>query len=141
MNGELIYTDTMTGEEYNELRLSVEWRPITQGQAERGLEHTTFLAAVRDQSKIVAMGRMLFDFGYTAYLGDVIVRPEYQGQGIGKKIVEELIDRTLEAAHEGERIMFILGAAKDKEGFYEKLGFQRRPNEFSGDGMSMWRTK
>lgn len=141
MNRELIYTDTMTGEEYNELRLSVEWRSITQGQAERGLEHTTFLAAVRDHGKIVAMGRMLFDFGYTAYLGDVIVRPEYQGQGIGKKIVEELIDRTLEAAHEGERIMFILGAAKDKEGFYEKLGFQRRPNEFSGDGMSMWRTK
>ena len=141
MGGELIYTDTMTGEEYNELRLSVEWRPITQGQAERGLEHTTCLAAVRDHGKIVAMGRMLFDFGYTAYLGDVIVRPEYQGQGIGKKIVEELIDRTLEAAHEGERIMFILGAAKDKEGFYEKLGFQRRPNEFSGDGMSMWRTK
>lgn len=141
MGGELIYTDTMTGEEYNELRLSVEWRPITQGQAERGLEHTTFLAAVRDHGKIVAMGRMLFDFGYTAYLGDVIVRPEYQGQGIGKKIVEELIDRTLEAAHEGERIMFILGAAKDKEGFYEKLGFHRRPNEFSGDGMSMWRTK
>ena len=141
MNGELIYTDTMTGEEYNELRLSVEWRPITQGQAERGLEHTTFLAAVRDHGKIVAMGRMLFDYGYTAYLGDVIVRPEYQGQGIGKKIVEYLIDRTMEAASEGERIMFILGAAKDKEGFYEKFGFQRRPNEFSGDGMSMWRTK
>lgn len=141
MNGELIYTDTMTGEEYNELRMSVDWRPITQGQAERGLEHTTFLAAVRDHGKIVAMGRMLFDFGYTAYLGDVIVRPEYQGQGIGKKIVEYLIDRTMEAASEGERIMFILGAAKDKEGFYEKFGFQRRPNEFSGDGMSMWRTK
>lgn len=141
MNGELIYTDTMTGEEYNELRLSVEWRPITQGQAERGLEHTAFLAAVRDHGRIVAMGRMLFDFGYTAYLGDVIVRPEYQGQGIGKKIVEYLIDRTMEAASEGERIMFILGAAKDKEAFYEKFGFQRRPNEFSGDGMSMWRTK
>ena len=141
MNGELIYTDTMTGEEYNELRMSVEWRPITQGQAERGLEHTTFLAAVRDHGRIVAMGRMLFDFGYTAYLGDVIVHPEYQGQGIGKKIVEYLIDRTMEAASEGERIMFILGAAKDKEGFYEKFGFQRRPNEFSGDGMSMWRTK
>lgn len=141
MNGELVYTDIMTGEEYNELRMSVDWRPITQGQAERGLEHTTFLAAVRDHGKIVAMGRMLFDFGYTAYLGDVIVRPEYQGQGIGKKIVEYLIDRTMEAASEGERIMFILGAAKDKEGFYEKFGFQRRPNEFSGDGMSMWRTK
>lgn len=141
MNGEIVYTDTMTGEEYNEMRLSVDWRPITQGQAERGLKHTTFLAAARDQGRIVAMGRMLFDFGYTAYLGDVIVRPEYQGQGIGKKIVELLIDQTMEATDEGERIMFILGAAKDKEGFYEKFGFHRRPNEFAGDGMSMWRTK
>ena len=141
MSGEIIFTDTMTGEEYNEMRLSVDWKPITEGQARRGLEHTTFLAAARDDGKIVAMGRMLFDFGYTAYLGDVIVRPEYQGRGIGKKIVEHLINQTMEAAHENERIMFILGAAKDKEGFYEKLGFQRRPNEFSGDGMSMWKTK
>ena len=91
--------------------------------------------------EIVAMGRMLFDFGYTAYLGDVIVRPEYQGQGIGKRIVENLIDRTMDSAHEGEWIMFILGAAKNKEPFYEKLGFQKRPNETSGGGMSMYRTK
>ncbi|MBD5462038.1 MAG: GNAT family N-acetyltransferase [Lachnospiraceae bacterium] len=76
----LQYTDTMTSEEYNELRMCVGWCPITEGKAERGLEHTTFLMAARDRGKIVAMGRMLFDFGYTAYLGDVIVRPEYQGQ-------------------------------------------------------------
>lgn len=37
------------------------------------------------------MGRMLFDFGYTAYLCDIIVRPEYQGQEIGRQIVESLI--------------------------------------------------
>lgn len=138
---DLRYTDRMTGEEYNALRLSVGWRPITEGQAERGLTHTTFLAAVRDGGRIIAMGRMLFDFGYTAYLGDVIVRPAYQGRGIGRRIVERLIDQTMEAACEGERVMFILGAAKDKEIFYEKLGFHRRPNEFSGGGMSMWRTK
>lgn len=138
---DLQYTDEMTGEEYNELRTSVGWRPITEGQAKRGLEHTTFLAAVRDNGKIVAMGRMLFDFGYTAYLGDVIVHPEYQGQGIGKQIVESLIGRTMDSAFEGEPVMFILVAAKDKESFYEKMGFQRRPNDFSGAGMSMWRTK
>ncbi|MDE6405082.1 MAG: GNAT family N-acetyltransferase [Lachnospiraceae bacterium] len=137
----LQYMDQMTGEEYNELRMSVGWRPITEGQAERGLAHTTFLVAVRDADQIVGMGRMLFDFGYTAYLGDVIVRPEYQGRGIGRQIVERLVSRTMDAAFAGDKIMFILGAAKDKEPFYEKLGFQRRPNEFSGDGMSMWRKK
>lgn len=39
------------------------------------------------------------------------------------------------------RIMFILGAAKGKEPFYEKLGFQIRPNENSGHGMFQWRKK
>lgn len=38
-------------------------------------------------------------------------------------------------------IMFILGAARGKEAFYEKFGFKVRPNDFSGSGMSMWRTK
>ena len=95
----LHYTSKMTGEEYNEMRVSVGWRPITEGQAERGIAHTTFLVAVREDDEIVAMGRILFDFGYTAYLGDVIVRPEYQGRGIGRKIVEMLIGMTMESAH------------------------------------------
>lgn len=137
----LNYTDKMTGEEYNELRGSVEWKLLTSGQAERGIAHTTFLAAVRDGERIVGMGRVLFDFGYTAYLGDVIVRPQYQGQGIGTQIVTRLLERTMDAACEGDRIMFILGAAKGKEAFYEKFGFKQRPNDFSGCGMSMWRAK
>lgn len=135
------YTDTMTGEEYNEMRLSVDWKPLTLGQAERGLAHTAFVVAARDGEKIVGMGRMLFDFGYTAYLGDVIIRPEYQGIGIGTEIVNRLKDMTMEAAEQGDKIMFILGAAKGKEGYYERFGFKKRPNDFSGCGMSMWREK
>lgn len=137
----IVYNEQMTGEEYNELRLSVNWKSLTPGQAERGLAHTTFLVAARDGEQIVGMGRMLFDFGYTAYLGDVIVRPEYQGKGIGTEIVTRLKDMVMEAAEPGDKIMFILGAAKEKEAFYEKFGFKVRPNDFSGSGMSMWRTK
>lgn len=33
----LTYTEKMTADEYNELRLSVDWKPLTPGQAERGL--------------------------------------------------------------------------------------------------------
>ena len=136
--GEIIFSDSMTPEEYNELRVAVDWRPITLGQAGRGLENTTFLSVAREGGKIVAMGRVLFDYGYTAYIGDVIVRPEYQGQGIGSRIVKSLMDKTMNAACEGDMVMFILGAAKGKEAFYEKFGFLRRPNEQSGCGMSMY---
>ena len=138
---EINYTNQMTAEEYNEMRGSVNWRLLTPGQAERGLAHTAFVVAARDGGKIVGMGRMLFDYGYTAYLGDVIIRPEYQGKGIGKEIVTRLKDMVMEAAVQGDKIMFILVAAAGKEGFYEKLGFKVRPNEINGSGMSMWKEK
>lgn len=137
----ITYSELMTPEEYNDLRVSVDWREITPGQAKRGLENTTFLTVARDDEKIIGMGRVLFDYGYTAYIGDVIIRPEYQGQGIGSHIVKSLMDKTLDAACEGDRIMFILGAAKGKEEFYEKFGFKMRPNEYSGHGMSMYKVK
>lgn len=138
---EIIFSNQMTAEEYNEMRGSVNWRLLTPGQAERGLAHTTFVVAARDGVKIVGMGRMLFDYGYTAYLGDVIIRPEYQGRGIGTEIVTRLKDMVMEAAEQGDKIMFILVAALGKEGFYEKLGFQVRPNDINGSGMSMWKEK
>ncbi len=135
------FCNDLTPEEYNALRESVDWRSASMAQAKRGLEHTTFLLVAREDGKAVAMGRVLFDFGYTAYIGDVIVRPEYQGKGIGKYIVESLIQAVMDVADDEDRIMFILGAAKGKEGFYEKLGFQVRPNELSGPGMTMWLKK
>lgn len=92
---DIIYTDTMTGTEYNAIRASVDWKPLTDGQAERGLEHTTFLVVARDGEKAVGMGS----------------------------------------------VMFIMGAAKGKEKFYEKMGFEIRPNEFSGPGMTKWMKK
>lgn len=138
---EITYTSQLTAEEYNDLRLSVDWKLLTPGQAERGLAHTAFVMLARDGEKAVGMGRMLFDFGYTAYLGDVIVRPEYQGMGIGTEIVNRLKDMVMKAAEPGDKIMFILGAAKGKEGFYEQFGFKQRPDDFSGSGMSMWRKK
>lgn len=135
-----IMTDGLTAEEYNALRVSVGWKPATEGQAERGLQHTTFLAVARDGEQAVAMGRALFDFGYTAYIGDIIVAPAYQRRGIGRRIMESLLAQVTQAAEPGDRIMFLLGAAKGKEAFYETFGFQKRPNENDGYGMTLWQT-
>lgn len=135
---QISYTDSMTPEEYNEIRVLVGYRALTPGQAERGLAHTTFLEAARDNGKLIGMGRILYDYGSTAYIADIFVHPDYQRKGIGSQIVKRLMSRTLDAAEAGERIFFILGAAKGKEPFYEQLGFLRRPNEMSGCGMSVY---
>lgn len=70
-------------------------------------------------------------------MADVIVMPAYQGHGIGKALVTEcikFIDRQLK---QGWRIKIVIVSAKGKEQFYEKLGFQIRPNDKDGAGMDM----
>ena len=56
-------------------------------------------------------------------------------------ITARLMDKALSVADEGETIMINLMAAKDKEPFYEKLGFMRRPNDERGCGMTRFLKK
>ncbi len=68
---------------------------------------------------LVGVGRALADGADCSYICDVSVHPEYQGLGLGKKIVEKLV-----ALSEGHR-KIILYAHPGKEGFYCKLGFNK----------------
>ena len=84
------------------------------------------------------MGRAVSDRGYVVYIADVIVVPEYQGQGLGRVIMEMLMTRIKAALKPGYRVMVSLLAAKGKESFYNKFGFVDRPNESFGCGMHQW---
>lgn len=130
------YDNNIEGKEYNKLRKSVGFKELGEEQAERGLKHTDYVVVAKDEEKIVGMARVLFDFGYTAYISDVIVLPEYQGQGIGKTMMLKILQFLKDNSVEGEFMMYALTAAKGKEGFYEKFGFIKRPNDNQGAGMT-----
>ena len=55
----------------------------------------------------------------------MVVAPEYQGRGIGKAVAEKLLAYAQSRLPPGGRTSVQLIAAGGKEGFYEKLGFQR----------------
>ena len=134
----LEYTHALSAEEYCQLRAAVQWQSIVKEQAQSGLDHSDFIAACRDGENIVGCARIFWDKGYIAYLADVMVKPEYQGQGIGRKLVEACISYIRSQLREGWRIKIVIVSAKGKEGFYEKFGFQIRPNANDGAGMQMW---
>ena len=134
---DIVFTNYMTPNEYNSLRESVKLSSLMTEQARRGLANTTFLICARKNEEAIGMGRVLFDFGNTAYIADVLVSPTYQHHGLGTEIVNNLIKMVMDTAGTGEKIMFILGATKGKESFYSKFGFETRPNDRLGCGMSM----
>ncbi len=80
------------------------------------------------------MGRVVGDGALYFYLQDIIVKPTHQGRAIGRQIVSKLTDEAVARAEIGATIGLM--SAKDKEGFYENFGFQVRPTEQLGAGMS-----
>jgi hypothetical protein len=52
-------------------------------------------------------------------------------------MVNRLVEYVKETSLPGTSVSLCLMCAKGKEGFYEKLGFFRRPCEWEGAGMEM----
>lgn len=129
---------SLTVSEYSELRRSVNWKEIPSTQAERGLRNTYYLTAAVMNGQAVGMARLISDGGYVAYLADVIVRQDCQGQGIGRLILNDMMDYIKNTLSQGDQVMVVLVSAKGKEDFYKKFGFIERPNEQYGAGMTLW---
>lgn len=78
--------------------------------------HTTVF--VYDAEKLVGFGRAISDGAYQAAVYDCAIAEAYQGQGLGKLIMENIMTRL-------PTCNVILYASPGKEGFYEKHGFRK----------------
>lgn len=134
----LRYRPAVSTEDYCHLREAVGFSAICPEQAGAGLAGSAYIVGCYDDGAAVGSARVLWDGGYTAYLTDVMVLPDYQGLGIGSKMVEDCLDYLRGRLRPGWRVKVHLLAGKGREGFYEPFGFVQRPNEAAGSAMDMW---
>lgn len=132
------FTHTISIEDYNNLRASVDFITITPKRAEIALANSLYTLIAMDGEKPVGMARVVGDGGYVYFICDVIVRPSYQSKGLGRRIIETVFAWLESQVEENETIMVNLMSAMNKEPFYEKLGFHKRPFGNHGSGMSLW---
>jgi GNAT superfamily N-acetyltransferase len=130
-------TNEMAAEEYLGLRKAVGWSIFPVEEAQAGLDNS-YVVCIRDEDRAVAMGRIIWDHGYSVLIADIIVAPNYQGCGLGRMVMENIMDHIRSLLKPGYRIMVSLLAAQNKEEFYKKFGFIDRPNENFGCGMHQW---
>jgi len=78
--------------------------------------HTTVF--VHSDGRLIGFGRALSDGVYQAAVYDVAVLPEFQKQGIGKKIMQSILARI-------PQCNVILYASPGKEDFYSSLGLRK----------------
>ncbi len=123
MNDLVIKRNELSAEEFVSLWESVWDGAPSLEQTRLALEHTLFSVSVFDGEEIVAMARMLGDMGLNYYVKDVVVRPEYQGRGIGRLLMNELLYFVRGHVVGGTEVFVELCAVPDKAAFYERLGF------------------
>ncbi len=78
--------------------------------------HTTVF--VYHDDRLIGFGRAISDGVYQAAIYDCAVLPEFQGEGIGKIIMDKILSQL-------SHCNVILYASPGKEGFYETHGFRK----------------
>lgn len=135
---EITYTNNITVEAYNALRKSVNWISVTEKRASIALQHSFYLCVAMAQEVPVGMTRIVSDGGYSYFITDVIVNPAFQGNHIGTEMITRTLDYIQKDVLEGETVMISLMSAFEREPFYERFGFHKRPFGNHGSGMSVW---
>ena len=79
-------------ETYRYLRTAAGLSPKPLEAAELGLPNTLIAVQIYCGQTAIGMGRIIGDGGTFYQVVDIAVLPEYQGQGVGKKIMAEIAD-------------------------------------------------
>lgn len=119
---------------FTDLRLQVKFRKYELDDNLKALKQSLYHVIIyNDQGKGIACARVVGDGITTFFIKDVIVTKEFQKTGYGDilmKYVESYITRVgCQGAYVG--LMATLGS----ETFYQKRGYNIRPNQWQGPGM------
>lgn len=120
--------------EFVRLRAACGWGEVSLEAARSALSRSVIDLSCFDGDYLVGMGRVVGDGVLYFYLQDIIVKPNYRCQHIGREIVARLTAEALARAEMGATIGLM--SAKGKEEFYGQFGFQKRPDAHLGAGMT-----
>ena len=123
----------LSAEDFVRLKVATGFMERPLEQVERALQNDLYHVAAVSGGKVIGMGRLVGDGAMYWYLQEIIVLPKYQGQGIGKRIVNKLLEHVRNTAIPGTGVEVGLTAVKGKEPFYEKFGFS-----LGSSGMKKW---
>ena len=127
---------SITEDEFLEMVESVGWKTYSKEQVKKALENTMYMVKATIDGKLVGIGRVVGDYSIVCMLSDICVKPEFQGQGIGLKIISELKRLIENNIVEGEKMQIELTPTAGNEAFYEKAGFKYNPDKITG--MYLW---
>lgn len=110
----------LTASEYVDLRAAVGWPTMSADAASAALDASLAIATERnEEGQLIGLARAIGD-GFYAVVVDVMVAPHEQENGVGHRILQQLLGQppVQQAGH------LALFAAPDAVELYESFGFR-----------------
>ena len=121
-----------TVNEFCRLRASCRWSVPEANYCQTALDNSLvgFVAVDTATQSVVGMVRAVGDGMLINYIQDLIILPQWQGKGIGRRLMTAVMDELQRRALPGSDIALI--SAPKTEAFYATFGFARFKPEVPG---------
>lgn len=71
---------------------------------------------IMNKQQVIGYVRYVEDYGYGVYIYDLLVHPQYRGQGLGNKLM-----RSVKADYPTQEVYVM----SDVDGYYKKIGYSK----------------
>jgi len=115
-------SETPRIQEYRNLRTRCGLSQKSAEAATIGLSNSLFSTTIRDEGKLIAMGRIVGDGGSNFTVVDIAVHPDYQRQGLGGFVMKAIMSYIHAYAPNTAYIDLI--ADHHSPALYSKYGFE-----------------
>lgn len=106
------------------LFVKISWKHRVAEEISAAFKLSTTTIFIFKGEQIIAFGRVVGDGRYYAMLADIVVDPDYQGQGLGKYLVTALNNQLV-------NYHFVnLSAAPGADDFYKSMGWKKQTTAF-----------
>lgn len=105
--------------EVENLRTAIGW-DSNKGKYKEAFKNTYAQFSIKKDSELIAYGRIVSDRIIYAFIVDLMIHPNYQRKGLGKKFIEHIVNELKK-----DKIKYIqLTFDSELETFYKNCGFE-----------------
>lgn len=104
---------------YNAVGWLAYTRDERSAQLPTAIRNSTYVVTAWHADRLVGLARGLSDDVSIFYLQDILVHPDYQRQGIGRKLLQNCLDRY----HHVRTKLLLTDDEEKQKTFYRSLGF------------------
>ncbi len=91
---------------------------------QRALKGSSVIVTAWNENELIGFGNAITDFAWIAYLSQLAVNPQFQGMGVGRKLLD------LMRSELGEEVTLVVHSAEKASDFYQRAGFEPYSNVF-----------